>query len=165
MELVGFIILAAAVSFSMKLLWDLIRVMLKDRKSITLNVPTREIKKHLPFFETRSVLRAKIHELQNQLTEKERLIEELYEKIDHFEDACDRHIKEIKILNEKIVKMNLPAGSAPSPDWKFREVKAAFARLYHPDRTTQAGIERIVREQVFKEFWREIERIDRKNSP
>ena len=47
------------------------------------------------------------------------------------------------------------------PDARFRAAKAAFARLYHPDRTRTEGIERLIREQVFKEFWAEIERIER----
>lgn len=165
MELIGFIILAAAFSFVIKLLWDLIGVMLKDRKTIKQEAPTRDIKKHLQFFEARSALKTKIHELQNLLIEKEGIIDELYEKLDSLEDLYNERLKNIKVLEERIDKMNSTVGHAPSPDWKFREVKAAFARLYHPDRTTQAGIERLVREQVFKEFWLEIERIDRKKSP
>lgn len=52
--------------------------------------------------------------------------------------------------------------SAPGgDDARFRAVKAAFARLYHPDRTQVAGIERMIREEFFKEFWAEIERIEK----
>lgn len=44
----------------------------------------------------------------------------------------------------------------------FGEVKRSFARLYHPDRTPHVGLERMIREQVFKEFWAEIEKIERR---
>ncbi|MGG5808081.1 hypothetical protein [Falsiroseomonas sp. CW058] len=50
-----------------------------------------------------------------------------------------------------------PTGAEP----RFREVKAAFARLYHPDRLGGSGPARRLREEVFKEFWSEIERIER----
>jgi len=39
--------------------------------------------------------------------------------------------------------------------------KQAFARLHHPDRVQADGIERVIRTEIFKEFWRELERIER----
>ena len=55
-----------------------------------------------------------------------------------------------------------PAGPCEPVDARFRELKAAFAKLYHPDRITASGFERTLREQVFKEVWSEIERIERR---
>lgn len=49
---------------------------------------------------------------------------------------------------------------APS-DQKFRGAKRAFARLYHPNGSTAEGLEKVVRAEFFKEFWRELERIER----
>lgn len=46
---------------------------------------------------------------------------------------------------------------------KFRQAKNAFARLYHPDRFAGDGIEKRIRTELFKEFWNELERIERRN--
>lgn len=48
-------------------------------------------------------------------------------------------------------------------DAKFRQAKNAFARLYHPDQVTGDGREKQIRIDLFKEFWDELERIDRRN--
>ena len=54
------------------------------------------------------------------------------------------------------------AGGAGTPvDGRFRQAKTAFARLYHPDRFTGDGAEKRIRTEVFKEFWEELERIER----
>ena len=47
-------------------------------------------------------------------------------------------------------------GGAAVPDLKFREVKRAFARMYHPDTAPDAE-----RQRLFAEFWPVLERIDR----
>ena len=47
---------------------------------------------------------------------------------------------------------------------KFRAARLAFARLYHPDRGGASEIDRLVRGQVFKEFWTELERIERSSA-
>jgi hypothetical protein len=44
---------------------------------------------------------------------------------------------------------------------KFRAAKLAFARLYHPDRGGTSEMDRLIRSQVFKEFWSELERIEK----
>jgi hypothetical protein len=55
------------------------------------------------------------------------------------------------------------AGNDGSPaDGRFRQAKNAFARLYHPDRLTGDGPEKRIRTEVFKEFWNELERIERR---
>lgn len=48
-------------------------------------------------------------------------------------------------------------------DAKFRQAKNAFARLYHPDQVTGDDREKRIRVDLFKEFWDELERIDRRN--
>jgi outer membrane murein-binding lipoprotein Lpp len=56
-----------------------------------------------------------------------------------------------------------PVFSAPDPadSGKFRSAKLAFARLYHPDRGGSSELDRLIRAQVFKEFWTELERIEK----
>lgn len=49
----------------------------------------------------------------------------------------------------------------PEPAGRFRAAKLAFARLYHPDRAGGSELDRLVRGQVFREFWTELERIEK----
>lgn len=44
---------------------------------------------------------------------------------------------------------------------KIRRIKRLFALHFHPDHVTATGTEREIRETVFKEFWRELDRIER----
>jgi len=54
-------------------------------------------------------------------------------------------------------------GQAHVPhDLKFKQARVAFARLYHPDRHQGDPDEKHVRAELFKEFWEELERIDRR---
>ena len=55
------------------------------------------------------------------------------------------------------------ANGRPAQDAKFRQAKNAFARLYHPDQVTGDDREKRIRTDLFKEFWDELERIDRRN--
>ena len=48
-------------------------------------------------------------------------------------------------------------------DMKFKQARTAFARLYHPDRHRGDAEEKRLRSELFKEFWDELERIDRRN--
>jgi len=48
-------------------------------------------------------------------------------------------------------------------DLKFKQARTAFARLYHPDRHHGDADEKRLRADLFKEFWEELERIDRRN--
>jgi ribonuclease I len=48
------------------------------------------------------------------------------------------------------------------PDMKFKQARTAFARLYHPDRHHGDADEKKLRAELFKEFWDELERIDRR---
>lgn len=47
-------------------------------------------------------------------------------------------------------------------DMKFKQARTAFARLYHPDRHHGDPEEKRLRAELFKEFWEELERIDRR---
>ncbi len=56
-----------------------------------------------------------------------------------------------------------PVFSMPDPadSSRFRAAKLAFARMYHPDRGSGSELDRLIRSQVFKEFWAELERIEK----
>ncbi|SFR78169.1 hypothetical protein SAMN05216203_3007 [Marinobacter daqiaonensis] len=46
-------------------------------------------------------------------------------------------------------------------DLKFRKVKAKFSRMYHPDRVAGSSFEKIMKQEVFKEFWPIIEDVEK----
>lgn len=46
-------------------------------------------------------------------------------------------------------------------DRKFRDIKKRFARRYHPNSVNSTGIDKIIRTEIFKEFWAEIEDVEK----
>lgn len=52
------------------------------------------------------------------------------------------------------------SGESYAGDAKFRQAKKAFARMYHPDQSTDDTPEKRIRTELFKEFWNELERIE-----
>lgn len=50
-----------------------------------------------------------------------------------------------------------------APDLKFKQARTAFARMYHPDGVQGDPDEKRIRAELFKEFWEELDRIDRRN--
>jgi hypothetical protein len=46
---------------------------------------------------------------------------------------------------------------------QFRDAKSAFARLFHPDAAGGDDGERELRAEIFKEYWEELERIERRD--
>lgn len=47
-------------------------------------------------------------------------------------------------------------------DTKFQKIKTKFANMYHPDKIIGSKIEKIIKQEIFKEFWAEIENIEKK---
>ena len=76
----------------------------------------------------------------------------------------DRWEAECKTLQQEIA--NLKAGAARAgrpPEGKFRELKAALARMLHPDAPrSESRLEATAREELYKEITAEINRIERK---
>jgi hypothetical protein len=72
-------------------------------------------------------------------------------------------------LGEPVTDEPPPAGGVNggavqiASDLKFKQARTAFARLYHPDRHHGDADEKRLRAEVFKEFWEELERIDRRH--
>jgi hypothetical protein len=54
------------------------------------------------------------------------------------------------------------AGKGGGGDEKFAAAKRAFARLYHPDNIRAEGLDKLIRAEIFKEYWRELEAIDKR---
>jgi hypothetical protein len=73
---------------------------------------------------------------------------------DHWEAIAKRLEQELADLQR----------SPQRSDRKFEEAKRAFAKLYHPNASVSLGpLEKMVRSEIFKEFWAELERIESQN--
>jgi hypothetical protein len=63
-----------------------------------------------------------------------------------------------KELDRLVANLRRQSGNA---DNKFEQAKRVFAKLYHPNAAVgRSPLEAMVRTEVFKEFWAELERIE-----
>lgn len=76
------------------------------------------------------------------------------------QSAARLHADEVRSLKtvREAAGVSTPKHAAGA---KFREAKSAFARLFHPDRAQGDAREREIRTELFKQFWAELERIER----
>ena len=44
---------------------------------------------------------------------------------------------------------------------KFKKVKISFLKMYHPDSVSGDRFEKLIKQEIFKEFWQSIEDIER----
>lgn len=71
---------------------------------------------------------------------------------------------EIFTIRQKLRSSVVSDMRAPSEgEDRFRQAKRAFAQKFHPDKCQATGFDRIVREQVFKEFWADLESIEKRD--
>lgn len=70
------------------------------------------------------------------------------------QDAATFHASEVKRLKAELA-------SRTSDEPRFRAAKSAFARLFHPDTLRDDAPERDIRADMFKQYWAELERIER----
>jgi hypothetical protein len=98
--------------------------------------------------------------------------------LDDAEQALDNTVNYYKAEVQRLkARLGEPAGEEPpihgshlngksqgnGSDLKFKQARTAFARLNHPDRMHGDTDEKRIRAELFKEFWEELERIDRRN--
>jgi chromosome segregation ATPase len=73
---------------------------------------------------------------------------------DHLEAVVKTSEEELAVLRLKNAKL----------DHKFEDAKRAFAKIYHPNASvSRSPLETMVRGEIFKEFWGQLERIDSQN--
>jgi hypothetical protein len=63
-------------------------------------------------------------------------------------------------LFEATAKTSTNGGSQKVSDLRYASLKRYLAKRFHPDYAPGQGIEKIVRNEIFKEIWNEIERLD-----
>ena len=67
---------------------------------------------------------------------------------------------EAQVLEATIAKTSNNRGSQKVSDLRYASLKRYLAKRFHPDYAPGQGIEKIVRNEIFKEIWNEIERLD-----
>lgn len=73
------------------------------------------------------------------------------------QDAGRYYEAEIRRLQTHLADADGPTDQGT----RFRDAKSAFARLFHPDSAGGDAKEREIRTEMFKQFWDELERIER----
>ena len=63
-------------------------------------------------------------------------------------------------LLEATVKTGNKGGGENVSDVRYASLKRYLAKRFHPDYAPGQGIEKIVRNEIFKEVWNEIDRLD-----
>jgi chromosome segregation ATPase len=117
-----------------------------------------------------TLARERMRQLELLKVSAKETVEE-YQKTLNDLNAKDEEIiardKEISELKENIfqLKRQLEAAIVAKAittldDAKFVTAKREFAKLYHPNNSRFSGIEKLVRAELFKEFWEVLERID-----
>ena len=64
-------------------------------------------------------------------------------------------------LLEATAKPSNNGGCQNVSDVRYASLKRYLAKRFHPDHAPGQGIEKIVRNEIFKEIWDEIDRLDR----
>jgi len=67
---------------------------------------------------------------------------------------------EAQLLEATTTKTNNNRGSQKVSDLRYVSLKRYLAKRFHPDYAPGQGIEKIDRNEIFKEIWNEIERLD-----
>jgi hypothetical protein len=63
-------------------------------------------------------------------------------------------------LLEATAKTSNNGGRQNVSDVRYASLKRYLAKRFHPDYAPGQGIEKIVRNEIFKEIWNEIDRLD-----
>jgi hypothetical protein len=111
----------------------------------------------------------KASRIEQQLILAEKLNQEYVEKVRSLEITLSndkvRNAEQLAAANSRIliVERDLVARRQDSKDFngKFKEAKRIFARTYHPDNHNGSDLDRLIRSEVFKEFWAVLEKIER----
>lgn len=89
----------------------------------------------------------------NLQNEKRRIEQENFDLI----SENNKLIAKIRILESNIYILN----SKKQKDERFSALKKIVARELHPDSDRVSNSERIIREELFKKIWSEIEKIEK----
>jgi len=101
---------------------------------------------------------------QQMVREIERLRERLSTSDKQRESWKVRALMAEAQLLEATAKTSNNGGSQKVSDLRYASLKRYLAKRFHPDYAPGEGIEKIVRNEIFKEIWNEVERLDQRIS-
>ncbi len=101
-------------------------------------------------------------ESKDELTGSDKIIEELRRKGKKAIASRDKWKKEAEDAQAKITALEKKISklSTNNSDSKFKKVKHTFSQMYHPDKIVGDKFEKMIKQEIFKEFWQEIKKID-----
>ncbi|NBC32092.1 MAG: hypothetical protein GVY13_05390 [Alphaproteobacteria bacterium] len=87
---------------------------------------------------------------------------ELRRRLESAEQAARTARADAERAEEQVA--HLRAKATHEANKKIRRIKRVFALHFHPDHVTASGLEREIRETIFKDFWRELDRVEREET-
>lgn len=83
-----------------------------------------------------------------------------------WKDRAYRTMERAKRAEARVLELErqLAVNRSVNSSDMFQDAKRQFARLYHPDSVKVDGIEKLVRGEIFKEFWSILEGIEKSGS-
>lgn len=101
-------------------------------------------------------LRSKLLEAHGTIAELRRHLKNA-DRTAEFSELRD----ELARANKALAELRQGAPPSEAGESKFREIKKRFARKYHPNSVGSGSLEATLRAEIFKEFWTEIEAVER----
>ena len=98
--------------------------------------------------------------VQNQKMVKENERLRVFSRMLHEQRESWKHralVAEAKLVD---AKTNNNGGDQNVSDMRYLALKRYLAKQFHPDYASGHGIEKIVRNEIFKEIWSEVDRLD-----
>lgn len=90
-----------------------------------------------------------------EITNLKQIIDDLRQKGKKAVRSRDNWKKRAEIAESK-----LEEDHGSSNNNKFKKVKINFSKMYHPDNIPGNGFEKLIKQEIFKEFWQVIEKIE-----
>ncbi len=97
----------------------------------------------------------KLNSHQDEIEELYRIITDLRHKGKKAVASRDKWKKRAFVAEKQLSK------NSGSNDVKFKQVKKSFSKTYHPDSLRGDKFEKMIKQEIFKEFWQIIESIEK----
>ena len=112
----------------------------------------------------RRALERRVERLAKAREQAERERDEAVAERDAAEERFRTKSAECDALQAELRRRTADGDARPTRDGtaddKLRAAKRDFAKRFHPDRLPARSVERTVREEVFKEYWQVLQRIE-----
>jgi hypothetical protein len=98
---------------------------------------------------------------ETRIKDKKDIIDDLREKGKKAVASRDKWRNRAEIAESRVNELeNKLLSKNSNTDAKFKKIKNKFSMMYHPDRISGSNFEKLVKQELFKEFWQEIEKIE-----